>query len=493
MTKKKINIENKNLIFSLANVVVSALQSLWLISYIQNIMGIEAYGYMSVILGILNMTTILSVALTSVSSRFITLELKKGNVKKANAYFNSIFFGLTFICIIILLLVFAFIIHIEFFINVEGPYIYQVKILTLFISAGLLLTIIDTPFMASLYYTNQTYKMHGLMILVYISRMLFAFTLYDLYYPQLWYAYLGDFIAQLVVFLYYLLSYKKTMPGIILNYYFFSKKVLKEVLDSGIWVSISKVGVVLLSSVSIYLSNLLFSPYISGVYSSVLQMSSLLALLTNALVTTFIPSLYQIYAKNDTVGLVEYVLKKIYLLGATLGLISGGIWVFGKYFMSIWINNSYLEYELLIRLTVVYIPIAYSCEILNQVLITYNKTKVTAGVMIFSGIVNIFLSLVFAKIFNLGIYSLPFALMISDLGRAFFYYPYYCSWITGSNKTLFLKQLCKGMCVSFITILIGYILKYLIYPDSFGKLILDAFIVSTIVGIIFFRKLKKNL
>ena len=95
MKKSKINI-----IFSLLNVMVSAIQSLWLLSYVQGIMGVEAYGYIAVVTSVVNMANIITMAFASFTSRFVTVNLHQKKIEQANRYFNSSFFGLLIISVI---------------------------------------------------------------------------------------------------------------------------------------------------------------------------------------------------------------------------------------------------------------------------------------------------------------------------------------------------------------------------------------------------------
>ena len=79
----------KNLIASIVSMVIQFLQSLWITSYIQRIMGVEAYGYISVIVNIVNMAGIITVALTSVCSRYMVIELETKNKENINRLFNT--------------------------------------------------------------------------------------------------------------------------------------------------------------------------------------------------------------------------------------------------------------------------------------------------------------------------------------------------------------------------------------------------------------------
>lgn len=69
---------------------IQFLQSLWVTSYIQRVMGVAAYGYIAVIVNLVNMAGIVTVALTSVCSRFIVIELEGKDCGRINQSFNTV-------------------------------------------------------------------------------------------------------------------------------------------------------------------------------------------------------------------------------------------------------------------------------------------------------------------------------------------------------------------------------------------------------------------
>ncbi|MFQ6761231.1 hypothetical protein [Limosilactobacillus reuteri] len=78
----KVNRFQVNVILGIANGIISALQTLWFIPYIKSFLGNEAYGYVSVINGLVNTLMIISVSVGVMSTRFIVVNLEQGNKKR---------------------------------------------------------------------------------------------------------------------------------------------------------------------------------------------------------------------------------------------------------------------------------------------------------------------------------------------------------------------------------------------------------------------------
>ena len=79
-----------NLITSLAAFVINAGISFVLTPYILEKLGNEAYGFIGLAYDFVNYAGILTLALNSMSCRFVSYEYHRGNKEKADIYVNSI-------------------------------------------------------------------------------------------------------------------------------------------------------------------------------------------------------------------------------------------------------------------------------------------------------------------------------------------------------------------------------------------------------------------
>lgn len=472
---------SSNLIFSIINVSISVIQSLWLVPFITHSMNSEAYGYIAVVMNIVNMSTIISLAITSMSARYITIELEKNNLKKTNEYFNSVLCALILVSFIITLIFTGVIVHINFFINVAIEYVTQVRILFVFSVGSLIVSFINTPFISGLYYTNRLYVMYIFSILNYVSRILFAVLIFTKYQPVIWGAYFGGFLIDLISLCYYFLVYKKQIPGLRINIKYSKITHIIDIVKSGMWVSISKLGSILLSTINTYLSNILVGAVITGIYASIIQLPALMMVMTNAIVTCFVPRMYKLHANNKKDELINYIKMAIRMTSVPLGILIGGITIFGKYFMIIWLGNSFVSFETLIILSVLYLAFTLPVELLNQLLITVNKVKIPAIVSILTGVFNVILILIFCKIFDMGIYAIAISQIIVLSLRAIVFFPIYTADSLKIKRKSFYAPLLNCPIITVITIGVGIVCKSILVPSNWIELVLDATFTSAIV------------
>lgn len=142
----------KNFIFSVINMVIQFLQSLWVTSFIQRMMGIEAYGYIAVIVNIVNMAGIITVALTSVCSKYIVIELEKKDYDRIEKIINTIYFALIFIASICIVVFSVLVINISRIINISAQYIDQVSILMIIVGADFIVQLLQVLYLSVFYY-----------------------------------------------------------------------------------------------------------------------------------------------------------------------------------------------------------------------------------------------------------------------------------------------------------------------------------------------------
>ncbi|TFG82054.1 MAG: hypothetical protein E4G74_03260, partial [Erysipelotrichales bacterium] len=100
-----------NIIANFLSVMVSLLVSFLLTPYIVSNIGKEAYSFVPISNNFVQYMTILTVAMTSMTARFVTLSLHRGEKEKAAAYYSTSFFtnvSLALVSVVIGILIVVF-------------------------------------------------------------------------------------------------------------------------------------------------------------------------------------------------------------------------------------------------------------------------------------------------------------------------------------------------------------------------------------------------
>lgn len=461
-----------NLIVSIIAMIFQFFQALLITSYVQREIGIEAYGYISVVVGIVNVAGILTVALTSVCSRYIVVEIQKKKDSKKSEVFSTICSASWILALICLILFVFFAFFIESLMNISLGYIVQVRILLIVVSFDFIIQLLQVPFISFYYYEERLYVYYLLNIFTNLLKVISVFLIFGFGAHVIWAVYVGASLANVFALLIYILHYKNTYKDIKLSIRLCSIIIIKDVFQSGIWVSASKLAAILLSSCSTYLVNIYISTFLTGIYGSIAQLQSIFSVLTNTVVNLFLPKMYKIYSLENINELVKYTSKCLKIVSSLLAVISGGLVVYGKTFMSVWITDDYLKFSGLIILSTGTLFLTCSAEMINQLLITIDKTKIPALISIGVGICNVVLAIFFVKALNWGIYGIAASHTIIGLVRALFFYPIYAAKETKSNRYIFLLSQLKGCIPFLITILMGFFVRCLITVNTWSTLVI---------------------
>ena len=112
---------------------MSFVVSFFLTPFITNMLGTEAYGFVTLSKNFVSYAVIISTALDSYATRYIAMEYHKRDFDKANSYVSSAFYGDTVIASIILAVGVIFVLFMERFLNVSPELLVSVKLLFLLV------------------------------------------------------------------------------------------------------------------------------------------------------------------------------------------------------------------------------------------------------------------------------------------------------------------------------------------------------------------------
>ena len=90
-----------NLIANIVSYSTSIIIAFLLTPYLIKVLGKEAYSFYPMANNFVQYMGIITTALNSMASRFITIEITKNNTEKANVYFSSVFYSNVLLSIIL--------------------------------------------------------------------------------------------------------------------------------------------------------------------------------------------------------------------------------------------------------------------------------------------------------------------------------------------------------------------------------------------------------
>lgn len=457
MGKKQLVI---NLIANIISVFVSLAVSFLLTPYIISSLGKEAYSFYPIANNFVSYMAIITLALNSMASRFITIEMVKKNIEKSKIYFSSVFFANFILDIILLIPMLLIVIFIDSILNVPTNIIGDVRILFICVFVAMLVNIITSVFGVATFAKNRMDWQASREIGQNIIRAILFFVLFYFFKPTI--IYLGIVSIVLATFNGFVqfVFTRVLMPEYHISIQLFEWNAVKELVESGVWNSINNLGSILLMSVSLVIANKFISASTSGDLSIVQTLPNFMTTIICAIYGVMLPRISTVYAEGDKNSLIEEVKFSQKVLGVISTVPVILIILLGKEFFQLWVpkeNASYLQ--VLSIITIIPLLVHSSMWTVYGLNVTNNKLKFPAIILIVVGIINVVLTYFFLKITDIGIYIIPILSSFTSTVYYLFFIPIYASKELDVSKFTFYPHIIRTILYAVFMVAVGYIIK----------------------------------
>ncbi|WP_270631070.1 hypothetical protein [Limosilactobacillus mucosae] len=455
-----------NIIFGFVNSVVSVVQTFWFIPYIKEYLGTTAYGYISVVNGLSNTLFVLVSAIGSMGTRFILVTLERKYDEESNEYFNTELFAMIVGSLILGIIALVLSFNLGKVMRVDHHFYKEVQVLLILTINTLILQLLASPFSASFFFKNTIYITYILYTLDYLGRITLTVIMFHHNMKVLWSAVLSTNIVYILSLVFYMAYSRHNIPSLSINLYRAKLDKLIELVKSGVWIAVSSAGNMMVSSLNTYFANILCGVFITGIYASIMQFNIMESMVLSVLVNSLLPKMFKLFSHNDSKNLFFYTIYSMTLVSLILGVVSGGIVIYGNDFMNVWMGNKFTGYAPLIFLTVAYLPFTLPSQVINQSFTVMNKVMMPAMFTILTGLMNILLSIIFVKLFQWNIYGVALASLVVQVFRDCILFPCYFYKISMYFDKKMSIPFFAALASIVITIAICFVIRLLIKPTS---------------------------
>lgn len=482
-----------NLSASFITFFTTAIITFWMTPFIISNIGTEAYGFIPLTQNLINTITIITVALSTVISRFFTVAITREGKLEAQKYYNTYIVASFFLSIIIMLIIILIILIINKIINVPDNLLIDVQLSILFSGILIVISLFKSLYNAAPFSQNKVYIIKIIDIVNAIVKSLLTFLLLVIFVPKIWYVNLG---AMLAIFLSLLLSifyFKKLVPEIKIKFNQFSFKRLKELLSAGVWVSIGQIGVMLFLGVEILVANITLGPAKAGVYAAMIQFPLLLRSVSSSISVIFSPIIIKKFANDDIKGLVDYSNKSVKMNGLIIVLPAAILCGFAEPILNLWLGIEFIQYKWILILSASYLIFTLSPLPLVHIFTAFNKLKIPGITTIIFGLTNFILAFILAKYTSMGLYGIVMAGAIGLTLKNTIFTPFYCSKITKQSILMYYKGLMGPIVGGLFIVTISVFIQKILIIDTWFNLIFIIIIISLFYVIFaFFVLLSKD-
>lgn len=472
-----INLSSGVIVF-FANVFINFFLSPFIV---QNI-GVEANGFVALANNFINYATLLVTVINSMAGRFITIEIHRGNVKKANTYYTSVFYANLLLLAIFVIPAVIMILNLEKIIDIPPAMEMDVKLLFAFIFSNFLAGLAIPMWASSTYITNKLYITSLGTIISNLIRVVSIVGLFMFFEPKVWCVGLSSLLVMIFTKIWNFIYKRKLTPELIIARKSFDIKAVLELMASGVWNAISSLGVILLSGLDLLISNLFIGSVGMGMLSIVKIVPNFWQTLASTICNVFAPELTINFAKNEKDKMKQGLKRAMNITGIILTIPLAGLFVFGEEFFRLWMpSQNATQLQILSTLTLIGYIFTAGIYVLYNVFSVVNKVRTNAILLILSGVVSTAIVFVLLNTTNLGIYAIAGVSSLVNIVRNMCYTVPFVAKYCGFKWYTFFPQVGKSILSVLVIMIVGYGVKLLIIPTTWFMLVVAA-IITAVIG-----------
>ena len=304
-----------NLAASLIGFAVHLGITFFLTPFIVKSLGAAAYGFVGLSNNIITYTQLITVALNSMASRFITIKYVEGDIKAANKYFSSVFYSNIILSGIIGVFLALCIIYMDHFLDIPPELVFDVKFLLGLLSFNYIISLLTNIYSIATFVKNRLDLASIRSIISSVFRAVALYFCFALLAPHIWYIGLVGMIVTIYISI---TNYKFTQrltPDLKISRKNFDWSKVKELISSGIWNTISQLGTILGQGLDLLIANIFIGATAMGVFSISRQIPFYIITMSGTLASVFAPSLTQLYAEKKPDLMKSEINKSIRING----------------------------------------------------------------------------------------------------------------------------------------------------------------------------------
>lgn len=466
-----------NLIANVISYSTTIIISFFLTPYLIAELGKEAYSFYPMANNFVQYMSIITVALNSMASRFITIEVTKGNLKKANVYFSSVFYSNIILSLVILIPMIFIVVFLDKIINIPFELIGSIKLLFSLVFLSMIVNVITSVFSVAVFAKNRIDLRSIGDIFQAVLKLILYLILFFCFTPSIIYVGLVALILSVTYFIIHSIYTMKLLPELKISIGYFDFESIKEILFSGVWNSVNQIGSSLMFSLAILYCNVFVNVSAAGEYSIIQTVPNFINGIITMLSSVFFPIITQTYANSSKENLIKEIHKSQKIMGMITNIPIAIFIAIGFEFFSLWVpNENAKRLEILSFLTIIHLLIIGVTWTLSNLNTVINKVKIPALYMVFCGILNFILVYILTTYTSLGVYAIPLASCPILLIWAGFFIPIYPCLELKIKKNTFYPAIIKTLFSALIIFGFTYTLKRIIFIDSWMKLITVCFI-----------------
>lgn len=473
-----------NMVSAMTNFIVHAAISFFLNKYVVEELGAEASGIVSIGNNIIQYASLVTLALNSMASRFITIKIHQNKQEEANKYFNSILISNIVIVAVLLIPAAVFIMFIDSFLNISPHLVADTQFLFIFLFINFFLTVLSSVFGSATYVRNKLYLSSVVTIITNFLRGLLLLFLYRSFTLQMYYSGMVTMLMTIITVVTNLYFSKQLLPEIKISKKYFDFNAVKEVASSGVWNTVLKLGQILMDGLDLLIANIFIypiDPNATGVLANAKMLPTQISAAMSMISSVFAPNFNISYAKERFDILLKDIYRSIKIMGIIMNIPIAILVLFGYEFFALWMPSiDTLTLHILSILTISKLLISGSIDCLSSIFTITNKLKANSLAILVTGLLSAATTFIVLANTDLGIYAIAGISSLFSICRNLFFTIPYAAHCLKLKWYTFYKSVAKSVVCFGLMTAVGFVLKLFISINTWLYLIIACAVFSVI-------------
>lgn len=450
MKKKQLIL---NIGANFVSVIVSLFISFFITPYIIKSIGKEAYAFVPISNNFVSYMSILTLALTSMTGRFVTLKTHKNDMDSANDYYSASFYSNLIISVLWSIICFVVIVNLNRIINIPAEIFSDIRLLFIFMFVSFIVNLSTTTFSVAAYCMNRLDVNSIISITGSIMRILVIYVLFRYFEPKVYYIGLSVFAFMLILGFLNILTSKKIMPNLKISIKRVKLKIVKELLGAGAWNSFIQLSNVLLTGLDLLIANIILGPSAAGVLAIAKTAPMALQSLISVVPTAFSPYLTILYSRDDRNLFISELLYTLKFTSIITGIPIAAYIALSSSFFGLWVPSvAGSELTTLSLLTMISMIASFCIMPLFHIFSITNRLKWPAFAIFTTGLMNMVIVLIILKTTNLGLYAIAGISSFLEIFRCLIFVPRYAAHCINESPVILYRPIIKALAYMAILI-----------------------------------------
>lgn len=470
----------RNTFASFSYFVANAAIALWLVPYLIQRIGVDGYGL--VVLG-LSLTAYVNLAAGSINtsiSRFLTVDINRGELDRANETFNTALFGAIIGVAIVLPLLWLFGANVTSIVSVPAAYLDSAAAFVILLAVAFVTTFLRNILAVPAFAKNRLDLMFLCQGIDLAVRILTLITLMSILIPDVWQVGIGVLGGAVAALAFSVVIWRVLAPYLTLDPRRFQRARFTELFTMSAWVLVNSTGALLFLNVDLIVANQFLGTTAAGQFGAILQIVLALRSAASLLANIVAPLLFARYAKGDFKEL-EFLLKRsMKYLGIIVACPIGILCAMSADFLTLWLGPEFAHLKWIIWIATMHLAMNLACRPLFFLQQAANHVKYPAIITIALGLTHVGLSIFLASGLGWGLYGIAISGALTLSIKNCVYTTLNGASILKISRLTFLVPIFVTAFCTMLALVLGEIAMLLVDIENWLALVLAAAATSAV-------------